>query len=230
MKKRRGSRGVACFFLLAAVIGCQRKPPTVSGAAKAENPGDDARNDLVLEPMAGWTPEDAALKLSLQLISEKSSVVTGGKFRYRMEIRNVGRDQVVFNDPSPSFIKDGSLCGSSGFSFSVTSSAGAEQALPCDSTTPTAPGSGLALALKPGEYLLTRPEGPGRRFRELRTAFHFEKPGTYRIKAVYSVPGLRAESNAVVFDVLKFVKPGQASDKRATHHSEGAAPTEKKHE
>lgn len=44
----------------------------------------------------------------------------------------------------------------------------------------------LSLRLKPGETLSTRPESRRSRFRDLRTRFTFDKPGTYRIRAVYN--------------------------------------------
>ncbi len=190
--------GILSLLMLPALFACQGKPPAVPSAAEA--PSDKDRHELVLQSRDGWKPESPQPKLKIQLINEKNALSKDGEFRYRMEIKNVGRDAVAFKESAPSFIKDGSLCGPSDFSFFVTPPGGAEQPLPCDDSSLAAPGSGLDLILRSGEYLLTRPESASNRFRSLRTKYHFDKFGSYRIRAVYAGSGLRSESNAVVFD------------------------------
>jgi hypothetical protein len=221
MKRLLKSSGLTFALAAAALAGCSRKAPESAAVEREANP-------LVLEPKEPFVPENVPDKLKIQLISEKSSELSGGKFRYRLEIRNVGSAPVAFKDAAPSFIEDGSLCGKSGFRFLVTPPDGPEQALPCDPSAPAAKGDGLDVTLKPGEYLLTRPESPQNRFRALATSFRFDTLGKYRIRAAYSGQGVTAESNAVVFEALKVVKRGGAPDKLAPKSPDGAPSDGKK--
>ncbi|HXT01664.1 MAG TPA: hypothetical protein VN915_13405 [Elusimicrobiota bacterium] len=215
--------GFACALAAAALLGCSKKAPEAPAGATEANP-------LVLQPKDPFVPEPVPQKLSIQLIPEKTSEPSGGKFRYRMEIRNVGRQPVVFKDEAPSFINDGSLCGASGFHFVVTPPDGGERTAPCDPASKAA-GAPFDAALKPGEYLLTRPESAGDRFRALQTPLPFEKPGKYLVKAVYDAPGLHAESNTVTFEALKIVKRGKGPDTPSPKSSGGTQPSsENKHE
>jgi hypothetical protein len=223
----RISLAAATFALLAALAGCRGKTAAPQEEAQRTGPGSPDRGELVLQPSSPWVPPDVPRKLGIQLISEKDREMTGGKFRYRLEVRNVGRDDVAFKEGAPSFIKDGSLCGPTGFRFMMIAADGKETRLACDSGAPAEPGSSLDLALKPGEYLLTR---PARSFRDLRTSFLFDQPGTYRLKVVYDADGLRAESNAVDFEILKRIKPSAGPDKLARQQTGAPPPTEKTHE
>ena len=204
MTLKRTSRGILSLLALTALFACQGKPPAVPAGAQEESSKEKDRHELVLQPKEAGKPGTVPLKLTIQLISEKSNLSLGDKYRYRLEIRNVGREPVAFRESAPSFIKDGSLCAPADFSLLVTPPGGAERAVPCEpASAPAAAGSALDLTLQSGEYLLTRPEGPSSRFRELRTPFHFDRPGTYRLKTVYAAAGLRAESNTVAVDVVK---------------------------
>lgn len=187
------------IFLTAALAACRREPPP---SAPALSPREKDRAELTLQSRRGWTPEDAPRKLTMLLVSEKTSIRKGEGFRYRLEIRNVGREPVAFEEPAPSFIKDGSLCGSRGYRFYATPPREAERLLPCEPETGAAADSGLDLTLRPGDYLLTRRDGPASPFRTLRTKFRFDTLGTYRVRAVYSAAKLRAVSNPVAMTVV----------------------------
>ena len=194
-------RGIICLSLLPALFACQSKPTAPASGAQEESPQAKDRKELVLQSKGDWKPAAVAQKLNVMLILEKGGLVTGDKVRYRLEIKNSGRNPVAFLESAPSFIKDGSFCAPSDFAFFVTPPGGAEQPLPCEPSA--AAGSGLDLTLASGEYLLTRPEGPASRFRELRTPFHFDALGTYRLKLVYTATGLRVESQSLAFDMVK---------------------------
>ena len=193
---------VAALMLLSPLSGCRPEAP--EGAAREETPREKDRRELTLQSRRGWKPVDAPLRLELQLIAEKSGIVKAAKFRYRLEIKNIGREPVVFKEDAPTFIKDGSLCGSRGYRFYVTPPNGAEMLMACEPPPASAPaGAGLEVTLQPGDYLLTRAESPSSRFRDLRTMYRFDRPGTYRVKVVYSAAKRRAQSNTVTFDVLR---------------------------
>lgn len=186
------------LLLLASLAACRPEPPP-----PAPSPREKDRAELTLQSRRGWTPETSPRKLTILLISEKTKVRKGESFRYRLEIRNVGREPVVFKEPAPSFIKDGSLCGSHGYRFYATPPRGTERPLPCEPAAgPATADSGLDLTLRPGDYLLTRRDGPANPFRTLRTKFRFDTLGTYRIRAVYSAAKLRAASNPVAMTVV----------------------------
>ncbi|MEK7858703.1 MAG: hypothetical protein AAB320_06130 [Elusimicrobiota bacterium] len=173
------------------------------------------RLELVLPPPSGWKPEKNKRKLKLTLIPEKTMLRKGEKFRYRMEIQNVGQENIIFSEPFAPFVKIGILDGTHDYTFLVTPPGGKEQEMRANFHTGAklmgeeiffpkhwteaqieaavdkrrleerAEGR-LLLALQPGETLITRPDPPPpNRFRELFTRFNFDQLGTYRIRVVY---------------------------------------------
>lgn len=193
------------LFLFPLIVSCRAEPAPAPAAPVTAEQQD--RKDLLRQPKQAWKPEDAPRKLNILLLTDKAKIRKGEPFRYRLEMQNVGREPLLFKEAAPSFTKDGSLCGSNGFKFYAAPPGGKERLLPCSVQLSTAsaapPESGLELTLLPGEYLLTR--GPGRAagFRDLRAAFAFEAPGTYRLKAVYApAGGVRAVSNTVALEVV----------------------------
>lgn len=200
MKPLRRGLPRLCLLLLPLLGSCRSEPQPTPAAPLTAAQLD--RKELVLQPRQEWKAGVAARKLTILLLLDKTSIRTGDAFRYRLEMRNVGREPLPFKETAPSFIKEGSLCGANGFKFYATPPGGRERILPCKPKAPK-PGSGLDLTLLPGEYLLTRSEGPESRFRRLETEFPFETVGTYRLKAVYaSADGVRAVSNAVTLTVV----------------------------
>ena len=176
---------------------CRRPaPPPQDQSASA---GASDRHELVLQPRHQETYAQPAHALRILLLSEKTSIRTGEDFRYRLEVKNIGRDPIVFNEAPPSFIKDSSLCGERDFLINVMHSSDAEQPLPCPAVS--ARGSALDVTLLPGEVLLTRPDGPTSRFRKIAGKNFFTKPGKYRIRVVYAAGNIRAESNTVDLEV-----------------------------
>lgn len=197
------------FLLLSPLLAsCRREAPPV-----ALTPQQEDRKELLRQPREDWTPGAAGRKLNLLLLAERSKIRKGEPFGYRLEMQNAGREPLPVKEDAPSFIKDGSLCGSNAFRLYATPPKGKERVLPCKpvdvaevrpSTAPARrPPSALDVTLLPGEYLLTRGSGPGKPFRPLETATTFEALGTYRLKAVYAPEGgLRAESNTIEVEVV----------------------------
>lgn len=196
-----------CLLLLPLLASCRSEAPAPPTADQRD------RSELVRQPKEEWKPRDAARGLEILLLAERSKIRKGEPLNYRLEMRNVGRDPILFKEDPPSFIKEGSLCGSHGFKFYAAPPRGKEQPLTCGtagadevavSTRAAAtPEPGLDLTLMPGEYLLTRGSGPGRPFRTLTAAEPFDKTGTYRLKAVFTQKnGFRAESNTVAIEVV----------------------------
>ncbi|MFA6029703.1 MAG: hypothetical protein WC969_07615 [Elusimicrobiota bacterium] len=149
-----------------------------------------------------------------------------------MEIRNIGDEIVSLVEVPVSFIKSGSLHLSQGFEFYVTPPGGktarmlgsyledrlvreeiefpenwtegqkaaAFERLKANEKT----SGGLQLALHPGETLSTRPDTPPpNRFRDLASRFQFDKPGTYRIRAVYAPPRPNPPNQATIVELEK---------------------------
>ena len=188
-----------------ASLGCNREP---APPAIVLSPQEKDRAELVLQSRRGWVSENAPRKLTLMLISEKSSVRKGEVSRYRLEIKNVGREPITFKESAPSFIKGGSLCGDHGYRFYVTPPGRTERRLPCEPanaavTAAMPPDTGLDQTLRSGDYLLTRPDGLTTRFRTLKTAFRFNRLGIYRLRVVYTDGKLRADSNPVAMTVVR---------------------------
>lgn len=196
-----------CLFLLPLLASCRNEAPTPLTVDQRD------RMELVRQPKEEWKPGEAARGLEMLLLVERHKIRKGEPLNYRLEMRNVGRDPILFQEDPPSFIKEGSLCGSHGFKFYAAPPRGKEQALTCrpagtgevhvGTRAAAAPEPGLDLTLLPGEYLLTRGAGPGRPFRTLTAAEPFDKTGTYRLKAVFTQKnGFRAESNAIAIEVV----------------------------
>lgn len=212
LRKRRSiltavtsSRRRLCLLLPLALAGCgQAPPPEAAPAAQVETPAQKDRRELTLQSRRDWKPEDAARKLTLLLVRQRMSIRKGESFGYRLELKNVGRETIVIQEASPSFIRSGVACKASGWSFFVTPPGEGERPLRCLPASAAGPEAApLELMLLPGDYLLTRRESPKEPFREFRTKFRFQKLGDYRIRAVYARSGLRAESDPVVMTVVR---------------------------
>lgn len=182
-------------LLALALLACRE--PAAPAAERSSQPKVQDRLELVLQPRGGWLPEAAPRRLSLQLLSEKTSIRAGEPFGYRLEMRNTGRDALVFKEASPSFIKEGSLCGPD-FRFYAAAPGRSEALVPCEPSAPT-PEGGLELVLRSGEYLRTRPAG---KFRPLRTPLRFDRAGTYRLRVEYAAGGLVSKSEPVRLEVI----------------------------
>jgi hypothetical protein len=199
------------ILLLPLLSSCRNDEAPAPAAPLSAEQKD--RKDLLRQPKQEWKPGSSPRKLNILLLTDKAKIRKGEAFHYRLEMQNVGREPLPFKETAPSFTKDGSLCGSNGYTFYATPPGGKERLLPCTPKTTTAvqtstgpapePESGLDLTLLPGEYLLTRGPGPANRFRDLQTTFHFDALGTYRLKTVFApAGGLRAVSNTVVLEVV----------------------------
>ncbi len=206
----------------AAIRAAPNLPPEGKALLIAALPRDRAitvqaasdRQELISPAPAGWRPKQAGLKVELTLVPEKARMRVGERFRYRLEIQNIGNEYIQFFEMGKSFIKDGSLYGH--YRFLVTPPGGAERMmeapmLRADRPQATNPGPAvkervsavmtreeravaswrdearhiLDLYLAPGEILRNRVESASDPFRTLWTSFHFDKPGTYRIRVEY---------------------------------------------
>jgi hypothetical protein len=198
------------LLLLPLLASCGSEPPAREEPLTAEM---EDRRELVRQPKSEWTPENAPRKLDIRFLTERSRIRKGEAFKYRLEMQNVGREPLMIEETAPSFLKDGSLCGAGVFQIHVTPPGGKERRLLCSPAedaavaSSTAPareaGSGLALSLKPGEYLLTRGGGTPTWFRELRSKTALSALGKHRLKAVYApAGGFKAVSNTVDVEVV----------------------------
>jgi hypothetical protein len=88
------------------------------------------RKELVLPPPVGWKPEPVRRKLKLTIIPEKTIIRRGDKFRYRMEIQNVGQETILMSESGYSFVKSGALNYSGPYKVFVTPPGGQEEYLP----------------------------------------------------------------------------------------------------
>lgn len=196
------------FLVLSPLLACRREPPPA-----ALTPQQEDRKELLRQPREDWTPSAEGSKLTLLLLAERGKIRKGEAFGYRLEMQNAGRKPVPIKEDAPSFVKDGSLCGSNVFQIHATPPKGKERLLTCKapdaaevrpSTAPARrPPSALDVTLLPGEYLLTRGSAPGKPFRPLETATPLEALGIYKLKAVYAPEGgARTESNTVEVEIV----------------------------
>jgi hypothetical protein len=207
-------------------------------AEKAELQEQESRDrrEFVSEAPPSWKPERPGRVIGLTLTVEKSTLRPGDALRYRLDVQNVGKKDVAF-DERPSFLKFDNSRERSFYDLILTTPDGKSSSLlppfpdfdsyegapTLDASSMTAAQKAAAiseydarqradgflfLTLHPGETMSTRPDGPDSNgYRVLHTAYRFEKPGAYGLRAVYdsrSLPdGLRAESNAVTFQVAR---------------------------
>jgi hypothetical protein len=224
--KTRNKRLAWTLCAMAAVVCKQaaaapapdQKPPLsaydLENAAKEKQEAKD-RQELVLAPPPGWRPGKVRRKIKLTLIPEKKTIRVGQLFRYRLEIQNVGREEIYFSERYPGFIKNGDLSTDHWFELYATPPGGKKKALP-NQFMPSresmhAPPdvreidrSDFSLALQPGETLFTRPDSPPtNKFRDLIVEFSFMKPGIYRINAAYDDRPLEPDSEEEVRALIK---------------------------
>ncbi|MEK7656174.1 MAG: hypothetical protein AAB412_00310 [Elusimicrobiota bacterium] len=159
--------------------------PWMAALARQE---EKDRKELVQPPPSGWKPGAERRKLKLTLMPEKTIIRKGESLRYRLEARNIGREDIGFYEPFSAFVKSGDLYGPHSYRFYVTPPGGKKERmgrpiLPSTGfiqeeeisfpDTMSAAGKdaafekmkmedrierGLSLALRSGETLITRPD------------------------------------------------------------------------
>lgn len=196
---RDTSAAARAILLLSALAlaSCREQAP--APAEVSPDPKVRDRQELVLQPRRGWAPGEAARRLELKLIAEKSRIRLGEGFGYRLELRNTGREPFVFKEAPPSFMKEGGFCGER-WRFYAKPPRGKEARLTCEAQGTAAPrDSGLDLALAPGEYVITR---PARAFRRLKTSAVFQETGVYRVRVEFVDAKARTKSAPVELEVV----------------------------
>jgi hypothetical protein len=221
-RTRTGTAGAAALTaLLLAGGGCGRRnvraPESVSsGIGRSDAVAQEAadRKELVEPAPPSWRPRTTGTEVSLHLSLKSSRLHAGDAVSYRLEIQNTGAQDVGFYE-APSFIKSGFYASGNSYSALLTLPDGRElelpPPLPMFSLAPSTAASKesdekLFLTLRPGETLATRPDETEGSYRALRTSYEFEHPGRYSLRFVYDKrrsSGVYAESNAVVFEVLR---------------------------
>lgn len=181
--------------------------PKRAGKRPARPPGFE----LIRPAPPGFKAQDGA-PIALTLIPEREYVNRGRSFWYRLELQNLGRKDLLWQE-SDSFFEDGYLRDAN-VQFFVTQPDGRTvRMLPPHDDAGKGRGAAepINVRLKPGETLVSRPWayqggnsgqvwGP---FRELASRYDFTFLGRYKIKAVLKRPELGAvESNEVTFDVV----------------------------
>lgn len=157
--------------------------PWIDASARQE---EKDRKELVQPPPPGWKPGTERRKLKLTLIPEKTIIRKGESLRYRLEIQNIGRENIGFYEPFSAFVKSGDLYGPHSYRFYATPPGGKEERmgrpiLPSEGILPADEikfpenmsvkdkdavfeklkmedrlERGLSLTLRPGETLFTR--------------------------------------------------------------------------
>lgn len=84
---------------------------------------ESERRELVLPAPAGFKPEGAARKLRLTIVPRQKSIKVGERFWYRIEVKNVGREPVRFQEWN-SFLKRGDQYASGRWNFELVDPSG----------------------------------------------------------------------------------------------------------
>lgn len=144
---------------------------------------------------------------------DSSRLHPGEKPRYRLELQNTGTLDVVFYE-NPSFVKTGLHSGENSYEAVLTLPSGQETVLPPPILAfglpshlgrQDAASTELSLRLHPGESLVTRGAAPDG-FRDLATAYEFDRPGAYGIRFSYDkrlTTGIHSESNKATFEITR---------------------------
>lgn len=176
------------------------------------------RAELIRPALPDFKAASERTKLALTLVLEKRHIKKGEPLRYRLEIRNAGRDSYTFFESPHSFIKDGSLTDTYFKALLKTPNGKTEELearsqgmaqvyefkLPNDrfmsdqqkdeaiAEMNREAGSkrALMITIKPGEALVTRSIPPGSGFRPLDSDLRRLKPGGYSLRFVYERPKL----------------------------------------
>lgn len=179
---------------------------------RAEHEAED-RKELVRPASDFWRPESRGRALKLTLFLEKTKLRAGEPLRYRLEVLNIG-EQNIFLHEDPSFIKTGRLLGAK-YRPLLTTPDGVESQVspplrlfghaplkPAEEKYAAMTAAELTAALKreesrdwtknklilylrPGETIVTRPDAASGRFRELETDAGFDRPGKYSLRFVF---------------------------------------------
>lgn len=209
---RREPPGRADAAAPAPVVTSPPAPLPIKPQPKKKAPASPAPPvyELVRPAPKGFKPVEGR-KVELKLIPEREYVSRGRSFWYRLEMQNMGRQTLQW-DEKDSFFEDGYLRDAN-VRFLVTQPDGREVRMqpPLDDYGAERDGGGIRVRLKSGETLVSRPwayqgDGVGQvwgPFRELASRYNFTFLGRYKIKAVLNREALGlVESNEVEFDVV----------------------------
>lgn len=200
---------------------------------RAEHEAED-RAELVRPAPDFWRPESRGRALKLTLFLEKTTLRAGEPLRYRLEVQNIGEKEIFLHE-DPSFIKTGRFLGAkyqpilktpdgvesrvspplwlwgggplkpAEVDFRGMTDAEAQVAMRRLESRDWSQNK-LILYLRPGETIVTRPNGAGGRHRELKTDAGFDRPGKYSLRFVFDETAasfaVHAESPPVAFEVV----------------------------
>lgn len=169
------------------------------------------RRTMVSPAPPDFRPEPVARKIRLKLVLEKSKIRAGESPRFRLELTNVGREPIIYQELEATIFKWGSLWDSMRtISFLLVDPRGKEldllPPLPTGRAEPTryhdatpeseekmrrnnalyAASSKFKVKVLPGETLRSLGDGDSAQepFRTLRVQEGFEKPGKYTLRVV----------------------------------------------
>ncbi len=167
------------------------------------------QRSMVVPAPADFRPEPIARKIKLKLVLEKSKIKVGENPRFRLELTNIGREPINYQEYESSIFKGGSIGYSMRtISFYLTDKRGKRlDLLPAMGTGRAEPiryhdatpkseeemretnarsqaSTTFRVKLLPGETLRSLGDGDTAQepFRTLRVEEGYEKPGTYRLQ------------------------------------------------
>ncbi len=164
---------------------------------------------MVLPAPADFKPEPVARKVRLTLLLEKTKIRAGENPRFRLELMNVGRESIDYQEYESSIFKGGSIGHSmQTISFFLTdrngnsldlipasswgraspvqhhNAAPASEKKMLESSAKSAASTSFRVKLRPGETLRSLGDGDTVQepFRTLRVEAGYGKPGTYQLQ------------------------------------------------
>lgn len=160
------------------------------------------RAEMIVSAPAGFRPEDAARKVRLTLVLEKTSLAAGDEPRFRLELTNAGREPIDYMENDPSVFRWGGLLHSmKSIRFFLVDSKGLRRkmepalggrveplksragALSRESEAEGVAANTFRVRILPGETLRSLGDGdsPSAPFRTMRLRSEFTRRGKYSI-------------------------------------------------
>lgn len=148
---------------------------------------DEHQRSMVSPAPAGFKPEPAARRVRLRLVLEKKRVHSGSFPRFRLELRNVGREPIDYREYAASiFVKHGRIINSPTITFYLTDKLNRRKKLMpvvFHSSGSRASSTSFNVRLRPGETLhsIGDDDNPTGNFKTLDAKGADNAPGVYRL-------------------------------------------------